>query len=87
MAVMPTRAPRVRRFPYSPVQIARLEKAGYFRSQGFRRTHASLCEGFVDAPGRPLTRPGPVAERGLYQRQRRDASGVRPQDPRPQAQP
>src|SRR4051812_21092068 len=35
----------------------------------------------------PLTRSGPVAKRRLYQRQGRDAGGVRSQDPRPEAEP
>src|SRR3954467_15155317 len=35
----------------------------------------------------PLTRSSPVAERRLYQRQRRDAGSVSPQDPRPEAEP
>src|SRR5262245_47711487 len=64
---------------FAGVPLARTD-GGYDRDRARALTSRAAGAG-------PLTRSRPVAERGLYQRQRRDASCVRPQDPRPQAQP
>ena len=62
--------------------------AGAGFRQGLARDSSSglmrLLNGWLNGLGRPwLSRPGPVAQRGLHQRQRGDACGIRPQDPGP----